>query len=261
MDKEQFLASGLLEQYVLGLTSTQETAEVERWLRQHPELKEEVSAMQGALEKYSLAQGIKPPPHLKSKILHQIDSDGPENLLQVEPNNQSALLIRRSWTRFVWPAIAAAATVALVFTLLRNNAMVHDLRDAQEELVQTKAVCEEEAQRFQAFIQHPATKKIMIKGVERAPDLAVAVFWNPEEKLAFVDTSTLPSAPPASKQFQIWADVEGEMINLGLLKSAPQDTLLPIAFLQKAESLNITLEPEGGSPHPHVEDLVASSPI
>ena len=92
MDKEQFLASGLLEQYVLGLTSTQERAEIERWLRKHPELKEEVSAMHDALEKYSLAQGITPPPHLKSKVLHRIDSDGPENLLQVEPNTIKQLV-------------------------------------------------------------------------------------------------------------------------------------------------------------------------
>lgn len=258
MDKETFLASGLLEQYVLGLTSTQETAEVERWLRQHPELKEEVSAMHDALEKYSLTQGIKPPAHLKSKILHQIDSENPKNLLQVEPNAQSAKLIRRSWTRFIWPAVA---TIALVFTLLKNNTMVHQLRDVEQELAATKAICEEESQRFQAFIQHPATQKVIIKGVDRAPDLAVVVFWNPEEKIAFLDTSTLPTSPEANKQFQIWADVEGEMINLGLLKQAPQDTLLPIAFLEEAESLNITLEPQGGSPHPHVEDLFASSPI
>lgn len=258
MDKEQFLASGLLEQYVLGLTSTQETAQVERWLRQHPELKEEVSAMHDALEKYSLAQGITPPPHLKSKILNTIDAEKPENLLQVEPNAPAAKLIRLSWTRFIWPAVA---TIALLFTLLRNNTLGHQLRDVQKDLVATKAICEEEAQRFQAFIQHPATQKLVINGVDRAPDLAVVVYWNPVEKLAFLDTSTLPASPEADKQFQIWANVEGEMINLGLLKQAPQDTLLPIAFLEEAESLNITLEPQGGSAHPHVEDLFASSPI
>jgi len=258
MDKEQFLASGLLEQYVLGLTSTQETAQVERWLRQHPELKEEVSAMHDALEKYSLAQGITPPPHLKSKILNKIDSEKPENLLQVEPNTPSAKLNRRSWTRFIWLAVA---TIAFLFTLLRNNTLEHKLRDVQKDLVATKAICEEEAQRFQVFIQHPATQKLVINGVDRAPDLAVVVYWNPVEKLAFLDTSTLPASPEADKQFQIWADVEGEMINLGLLKQALQDTLLPIAFLEEAESLNITLEPQGGSPHPHVEDLFASSPI
>ncbi|MEZ5039875.1 MAG: anti-sigma factor [Saprospiraceae bacterium] len=260
MDKNQFLASGLLEQYVLGLTSSSETEEVEEWLRLYPELKQEVKVMHDALEKYSLSQGITPPPRLRSKVLNKLDSERLVSGLQVEPNLSSPTQGSRlmNWKTLIWPI---AASLAVVILLVKNNDLSHNISSMQAELAQTKAVCEEEAKRFQAFIQHPATQAIKLKGGALAPDAAVTIYWNPDQRLAFLDTSTLPILPDPEKQFQIWADVEGEMINLGLLKQSAKETLQPIAFLEKTESLNLTLEPIGGSAHPHVEFLFASSPI
>ena len=257
MDKQQFLASGLLEQYVLGLTDQEESVEVEKWLRKHPDLQKEVDAMHEALEQYSLAQGIKPPSGLRSKIMRDIEADGSEKLLQVEPQVTTSST-QRSWTRYLWPI---AASIALVFALIRNNALGHELRGAKSELAQTQYDCEEESRRFQAFLQHSATQKVTLPGVTKGSDVAVVVYWNPEQKLAFLDMSTLPASPNPEKQFQIWADVEGEMINLGLLRQGEPESLQPIAFLNNAESLNITLEPLGGSAHPHVQDLLASKTI
>ncbi|MBX2872086.1 MAG: anti-sigma factor [Saprospiraceae bacterium] len=257
MDKQQFLASGLLEQYVLGLTDQKESVEVEKWLRKHPDLQKEVDAMHEALEQYSLAQGIKPPSGLRSKIMRDIEANGTDQLLQVEPQTAPPAPGRR-WTSYIWPV---AASIALLFTLIRNNGLGHDLRSAKAELAQTQYDCEEEARRFQAFLGHSATKTVTLPGVAEGSSVAVVVYWNPEQKLAFVDMSTLPTPPNPQKQFQIWADVEGEMINLGLLRRGEPDTLQPIAFLRNAESLNITLEPLGGSPHPHVQDLLASKSI
>lgn len=257
MDKQQFLASGLLEQYVLGLTSQEESVEVEKWLRKYPELQKEVDAMHEALEQYSLAQGIEPPSDLRPRIMNRIDAEEADQLLQVEsgmprPRNS------RSWLTYLWPL---AASIALIFVLIKNNGLGHDLRGLEEELAQTKYACEEESRRFQAFLQHPATQEVVLQqGGEEAP-VRVVVYWNPAQKLAFLDTSTLPQSPDTDKQFQIWADVEGEMINLGLLKQESPASLQPIAFLENAESLNITLEPLGGSPHPHVEDLLVSQQI
>lgn len=260
MDKNQFLASGLLEQYVLGLTSSRETEEVEEWLRLYPELKQEVKAMHDALEKYSLAQGITPPPRLRSKVLNKIDSEHQVSGLRIADNSSQQTKGSRlmNWKTLIWPI---AASLAVVILLVKNNDLSHNIRSMQAELAQTKAVCEEEAKRFQAFIQHPATQSIKLKGGALAPDATITIYWNPDQKLAFLDTSTLPAISDPEKQFQIWADVEGEMINLGLLKQFAKETLQPIAFLEKAESLNLTLEPVGGSPHPHVEFLFASSPI
>lgn len=257
MDKQQFLASGLLEQYVLGLTSQEESVIVEKWLRKYPDLQKEVDAMHEALEQYSLAQGITPPSDLRPRIMNRIDAEEADQLLQVESGMPPKRLSRK-WMSYIWPL---AASIALVFVLIKNNGLGHDLRGLEEELAQTKYDCEAESRRFQAFLQHPATQEVILQQGEGDKAVRVVVYWNPAQQLAFLDTSTLPKSPDAAKQFQIWADVEGEMINLGLLKQETSNTLQPIAFLENAESLNITLEPLGGSPHPHVEDLLASQAI
>ena len=61
MDKQTFLASGLLEQYVLGITDPEETQEVERHLNLYPELHQEVAAMREAIKQYALQQEIPAP--------------------------------------------------------------------------------------------------------------------------------------------------------------------------------------------------------
>ena len=56
MDKERFLQSGLLEQYVLGLTSEEENEEVERYARAFPEIQSEIDILQIAVMQYAEEQ-------------------------------------------------------------------------------------------------------------------------------------------------------------------------------------------------------------
>ena len=53
----------------------------------------------------------------------------------------------------------------------------------------------------------------------------------------------------------MWSDVEGEMIDMGLLDS--NRNLIELKYIDAAESLNITIEPAGGNDHPTVADLVS----
>ncbi len=50
------------------------------------------------------------------------------------------------------------------------------------------------------------------------------------------------------------------MINIGLLQH-PGDDMQALQFIDNAESLNITLEPAGGSEHPTVELLYVNAEI
>jgi anti-sigma-K factor RskA len=55
----------------------------------------------------------------------------------------------------------------------------------------------------------------------------------------------------------MWSDVNGEMINMGTLGT--DNELVSLKYIENAESLNITIEPAGGSgsDHPTVEELVS----
>lgn len=75
MDKEEFIQSGLLEQYVLGLTSDEESEIVEYHLDLFPDLRQDMFLLQIGVASYAAQYAVPPPRHLKRKILSQIRSD------------------------------------------------------------------------------------------------------------------------------------------------------------------------------------------
>ena len=79
-------------------------------------------------------------------------------------------------------------------------------------------------------------------------------YVNHKNQLVLVNPKGLP-ALPSDQTYQMWSDVDGEMINMGTF---PTDTeLVSLKYIENAESLNITIEPAGGSDHPNVEQLVS----
>ena len=53
MDKEQFLKSGLLEQYALGLTTPEETAAVERYIQAFPDIRHKAASLKKEIDEYT----------------------------------------------------------------------------------------------------------------------------------------------------------------------------------------------------------------
>jgi mannose-6-phosphate isomerase-like protein (cupin superfamily) len=73
MDIKKFIASGILEMYVLGQATELECAEVEKVVGQHPEIKAELTAIEIALEQYDLQHAITPHATVKPGIHSVID--------------------------------------------------------------------------------------------------------------------------------------------------------------------------------------------
>ncbi len=62
MDKEKFLSSGLLHQYILGLTDPDEDKAIAQFLNTYPELRDEVRRVKKGIHHYALKLGILPLP-------------------------------------------------------------------------------------------------------------------------------------------------------------------------------------------------------
>ena len=80
-------------------------------------------------------------------------------------------------------------------------------------------------------------------------------YVNHKIKSVVINTERLPKLDP-DHDYQMWADVEGEMIDMGVISK--DKTLMAIAYIDHAESLNITIEPAGGNDHPTVSRLVTN---
>jgi mannose-6-phosphate isomerase-like protein (cupin superfamily) len=68
-----YIESGILELYVMGLTSEQESVEVEQMMALHPEVMEEVRTIEDSLEAYAQANAVQPHATIKPLLLATID--------------------------------------------------------------------------------------------------------------------------------------------------------------------------------------------
>ncbi|MEN0005466.1 MAG: anti-sigma factor [Bacteroidota bacterium] len=261
MDKETFLKSGLIEQYVLGIASEEEAKLVEQFADQHPVIQQEIDSLREGLEQYAKQYAIDPPDGLKGRIMEEIDGldQAASNMVAQQLSNSQTQRTRSNF----WALITSAAALiglALAFSFYqqRNNAQ-DQLAAAQAELAMVQEQCSKDKAAFQqtqqtlAFLNSKQTLPVNLKGSTLAPEAVAVVYWNSQEKKALFNGLNLPELP-ADKTYQIWADVEGEMINMGVLDRT-NPNLQEVAFIDHAESLNITVEPKGGSEHPTVELL------
>jgi mannose-6-phosphate isomerase-like protein (cupin superfamily) len=69
----EYIESGILELYVMGMLSAAEAVEVEKMMAMHPEVMQEVSTIERSLEKYAQANAVEPHATVKPLLLATID--------------------------------------------------------------------------------------------------------------------------------------------------------------------------------------------
>jgi hypothetical protein len=72
---KEYISSGIIESYVMGLATDTERQEFEALCAQHPELAEARTAFEKALEERLLHDAVAPPVHLKEVIQQRIKSE------------------------------------------------------------------------------------------------------------------------------------------------------------------------------------------
>lgn len=257
-EKEKILNSGILEQYALGLLEGEELKAAEHYLHKYPELKEHISGIEDAMEMIAMQNGIQPPPSLRQNILNEIEllDETPKTIPQLSKDNVIPILP-------IFASIAAIGLVVIGFLFFKKN---QQLKSSYAQLERQYTALEERCTDKEAiadaerdYFLHPATQNVQLSGNNKAPEALVVVYFNEEEKKALLNVVNLPE-PPADKQYQLWADVDGHMENMGVFNANNLD-LQQMTFAARASSLNITLEPLGGSEEATVEELRASGEV
>lgn len=80
MNLQDYINSGILEQYCLGLLDSHEADQVVSYCLKYPELRDELKSIEAAIEKMSIEKAIAPPSKLKDKILANLGFTGTEML-------------------------------------------------------------------------------------------------------------------------------------------------------------------------------------
>ncbi|MBX2827620.1 MAG: anti-sigma factor [Flavobacteriaceae bacterium] len=254
MDKKEILNSGLLERYLLDEVSEMERLQVEKYL-QDAEIRQHFQQLEISFEKMALENAIPPPAHLKNSLLGTL---GERMETPSSPENKRTNLK---------PYLAIAATLAFLFgvtsfwlyTQLNGIEDQLDLVRSQNEVLTEDL--ENLVENYDAvnneydITSNPSAQKLIMVGNNNSPDAIAISYVNHTDKTVYLNAEGLPDLPD-DHDYQLWADVEGEMIDMGVITKG--ERFLAMNYIDQAESLNITIEPAGGSDHPTVERLITN---
>ena len=93
MNIKEYISSGVVESYVLGLLTAEERFEFEKYCEAYPELKEARTAFELAIEKQAMQNSIAPPADLKQKIASKIFDENKTAYLHVAETNFDAIML------------------------------------------------------------------------------------------------------------------------------------------------------------------------
>lgn len=254
MDKKNYIESGILELYVYGALSEEESAEVTKFLKQYPEIEKEVEEIEAALMDLSAAVAPKNPQFLINTITQKLE----------ERNAQAPLRRRTNVPAYIGWAASILLLVGLFLMFNKNRELRESLQAAQAEKAQIESQiadareAAEKAEDLLAVILDRNIIRVPLEGQEVAPDAYATVFWDETRDTAYIDAKNLP-APPQGMVYQVWSLKLSPLTpsSIGLLDDFEEDDnkIFELPNPNTSEAFGITLEPEGGSESPTMEQL------
>jgi anti-sigma-K factor RskA len=275
MNINEYISSGILEQYVSGTASAQERQEVECMSHIYPEIHAELLSVQDALEAFAQAQAVAPPAHLRQNIFDSIatiEKEKAASHLTVSANNTEAKPTETTTEKPAELTVSkksnfrtAAALLLLVSSGLgyllyteRNkvNDFANDLATVKSEIQNQKNIIANKTEQL-AVVQNKDFTPITMAGIPtKSPESNAVIYWNKKSQEVFVSVNQLPK-PAQGKQYQLWAIADGKPVDLGMISN---DAELKLAFqkmktIKNPSAFAVTLEVEGGVPSPTMSEM------
>jgi len=239
---KEYIASGIIESYVMGIASEAERTEFEQMCAQYPELVAERRKFEESLEAYASEQSMRPPKEVKAKILKAIITM--EN--STKPRSIGLL-------RFV-AAAAAILLIGMVVLYYQVNQQNKDLANTNKELSDKVNADEVTINKIKREVSIPNTTIVSMVGTKRAPQSAANVYWDSTNSNVYLMVTNMPQLP-SDKQYQLWALIDKTQKSLGVFDATDQNIILKMDSTKKAQAFAITIENRGGKPHPTLDSL------
>ena len=262
MELQEYIDSGILELYVYGALTEEESIAVSTFLLQHPEVKEEVEEIERVLRDLGIATAPYNPEALLASLKGKLGNNGAAKVVSMPPP------ARVDKTSRIIMYLSLAACLALlvgIFSLLQKNNKLRDeiqVTQAENAIMETKIEDArndlEKTQNLLSIIRDKNITKVPLAGQEVAPDAYVSVYLDKENNKAYIDAQGLPE-PPQGMVYQVWSLTLDPLTptSMGLLENFEQDEnkVFSLENPNNSQAFGVTLEPAGGSETPTMTQL------
>jgi hypothetical protein len=261
---QEYISSGIIEKYVMGLATEPEMAEFDQLCGQYPELVAARSEFEKQLEGFAMDNAVPPPAGVKIRFLEAIGKHvAGENPLSNQPKI-IAMENRKSRARgFDWLRLVAAASVIL---LIGFAWFTFQFRSENVELARTNDQLRTKLNSADSVLNQiiaetkvvgdPNVTVVNMVGTQVAPRSSANIYWDSANANVFLVVKNMPELP-SDQQYQLWALIDGKPKDLGEFNadSANNRVILQMKNTQKAQAFAITIEKKGGSPTPTLNKM------
>lgn len=250
MDRKEILESGILLDYLIGDLNDSKHHEIELALAKDAELNAHYKELERQFENIAFENSITPSTDIKAKLIQSIAKKD-SNSTRLKFNSfgriaASIAILFAIGTGFLWNELSD-----LKHTVVELNNQNKELNSKVDELNSTVA----STQKWFDAINKPEVEKYVLKGNALSPNSTIISYVNRSDQTVILNTSFLEEID-SEHDYQLWADVDGVMIDMGIIDTS--SAMLAMNFIANSESLNITIEPKGGSKHPTVSQLISN---
>lgn len=274
MDIKEYISSGVIEAYVLGIATDEELRELEQLRTQYPELQMAIQEQEALLGDYAQAHSIAPAPQLKQTIWQAIQAESATTSAPEIPKETTKISLASGGSTkesSTWKQYAMAASLTLLvasgagnlWMMSQNKKMADDvatLAASQKILLEEKngaLAAAEKANSALGILSSPSLKKINLAGVGTHTANSGMLYWDVASGDVFLDLNSMPAAPEG-KQYQLWAIVDGKPVDAGMYIANNESMMEKMKNIPKAEMFAITIEKMGGSPTPTLDQMVVA---
>lgn len=262
MDIQKYINSGVLELYVFGNLSDTKSREVSALVAEHPELLEEVERIEKAMFVLSQAAAPKSPQSF-DHMFRSMDGDKEVILL----SRKEEIGISRKRNNLI-TYLQVAAGVLMIGTIGYQIGRTHKLENKLVDIQEKQILLEDETRLAEEGLAEVSTIltlirdrniiKVPLAAQAVDPEAYASVFWNNTNDKAYVDVRGLPQ-PPLGKVYQVWSLTLKPLTptSIGILDGYDSKgiQIFELNNPNASQAFGITLEPEGGSKTPTMDQL------
>ena len=251
METKDIISSGLLELYVVGASSEEESRNVEGWANQYPDVAMELGYIQDGLEAYALTHAVAPGPSVKEKIFNKINASAATPVISMKEKTGDAAKVYAISPG--WKYAAAASIILLIGSLIFNYTYYNKYKSVNDDLQVAQTELKQQEQAVLAMkgdmdmIGSKNAMPVSLKGMPTVPEAAARIYWMQDTKEVYVDAKDLPK-PPDGMQYQFWGIVDGVPVSGGMIQTLPDGSKVHLQKMKsfgKAQAFAVSLEKAG----------------
>ncbi len=258
MNTGEYIQSGIIESYVLGLATPAEATELELLMQQYPEIKEAVTAFEISLEKAAFENAVTPKASTREQLFTNLSNEFVATPVHsIAPNTALASI---KWLRYA----SAAAVVLLLVSSALNVFLYNKYNEADGKyrtaLLQNNTLTAQN-DAFKTSFQittDSSFKQVPMPDITGKQNMLATVYWDSKSKDVYLLANNLPSLEKG-KQYQLWAIVNGQPVDAGVMSNCTG--LCKMKNIPQASMFAITVEKEGGSELPTLTAMVVAGKV